>query len=46
MKHVLNFAKSKRKPGQYVVKRVRAVAGDVAHIPKIRCSKRGPFEEY
>ena len=39
-------AKSPTKPGQYVVKRVRAVAGDVVHIPKIRCSKRGPFEEY
>ena len=39
-------AKSPTKPAQYVVKRVRAVTGDVVHVPKIRCSKRGPFEEH
>lgn len=39
-------AKSPTKQGQYVVKRVRAVAGDVVNVPHIRCSRRGPFEEH
>ena len=39
-------AKSPTKHGQYVVKRVRAIAGDVVNVPRIRCSRRGPFEEH
>ena len=33
-------AKSPTKQGQYVVKRVRAIAGDVVNVPRIRCSRR------